>query len=97
MADSVAIPLTSTGVPTTAQGWTLTHHLAGWYFSEVAGVSSVTVTIRQGAGGPIIWQHTINPNGSVGEDYNSPISIGAADVHVTISGLGTCQGHIRGR
>lgn len=97
--------MTVTSRAVTATGLTgLKHYLKGWYFSETGGVNSFTVTIRVGgATGPILWQHTINKSASVGEDLGEAIDVlsyptrVADDIHVTITGAGTCQGAVRGR
>ena len=91
MTTSAAKAITSTGLGG------LFHFLSGWYFTETGGTGSITVTIRDTDGsGTILEQLQIDASESVGEDYAKPIDL-ITNVHVTIAGLGTCQGHVRGR
>lgn len=86
----------ATPVVVTGTGLTGLRKLTGFYFTETGGANSVTIVLRRdSAAGAIIWRCDISAGKSTGEDYDTPEGP-FAEVHVTVSGLGTCQGNVRG-
>lgn len=94
METTFVVPVTATGLYTMSTYGQ--HYLSGWYFTETGAVNPITVVIRQNSStGTILEDLSISAGKSVGEDYAKPIS--AQAVHVTVTGSGSCQGHVRGR